>query len=107
MDGTGAVLPQQLIVELGAVSLVLLKLVLRVLLRRLDHPPVPAHLGQNGGRRNGGGAAVPLYKTAVVRNKGEALPAVPVAVNEGDETLIATILPTDWANYTVSTAWKA
>ena len=30
-----------------------------------------------------------------------------VAVKEGDETLIATILPTDWANYTVSTAWKA
>ena len=30
-----------------------------------------------------------------------------VAVKEGDETLIATMLPTDWANYTVSTAWKA
>ena len=38
--------------ELGAIALVPVKLVLRVLLRRPDHPVVPAHLGQDGGRRD-------------------------------------------------------
>ena len=38
---------------------------------------------------------------------GENVITDEVSVNQGDKTLIATILPTDWANYTVSTAWKA
>ena len=38
---------------------------------------------------------------------GENVITDEVSVNQGDKTLIATILPTDWASYTVSTAWKA
>ena len=55
----GAVLIQHLIVELCAVALVLCKLILGIFCVQLrGHIPVPADLGQNGRRRNGGAFSV-------------------------------------------------
>src|SRR5829696_1235001 len=60
VGGRGAVQIQSLLMQRGAVTLVLGERILRILLVELTHDPVPGHLGQNRRGRNTGGNPVTL-----------------------------------------------
>ena len=79
----GAVLVQHFIVELRPVALVFCELILGVFpVQHVGHIPVPADLGQDGGRRDGGALPVPAHQAHVGRVDGHAAAVVPVAVDE-------------------------
>jgi len=61
MMAARAVYPKRFKVGLRAISLVLMKAVLREFLMQLMHQPIPAHLRNDAGGRDGKGKAVSLY----------------------------------------------
>ena len=82
-SGQGPYCIQHLIVELGAVALVLCKLVLGILCVQLrGHVPVPADLGQNGRRRDGGALAVAADDQPMGDLNSVPAAVIPVAVDE-------------------------
>ena len=78
MNGAGTELPQGIIMGPGAVALVDLKAVFRVLLRHFQHPIIPGDLCQNGGCGNVGAEAVPFYHGLDRQTKIR----FPISVNE-------------------------
>ena len=60
MDRQNPPLQNRLVMLPGGIALVLLQTVAGVLLRQAQHHPVPADLGQDGGRRNGSAAGIPF-----------------------------------------------
>lgn len=72
----GAMLRQCRKVNLGRVALVAVKAILGVQGMKLLHFPVPGHLGQNGGRRNGRHPAIPFTTASAGQAKsGTRLPS--------------------------------
>src|SRR5689334_20950000 len=70
MDGAGTVRAESGQVLGRGVALVGGKTVLWVLVMQLVHHTVARHLGDNGGRRNGDGAAVSLHDGGLLDREG-------------------------------------